>query len=285
MAGGVMTCQITGTPILKNAMAIIVRQSVYSWDKWMPISIPSYGLGNDDFMALDPMKVSRVQNDFAVRHKYSGMDEMLEEAFVHNASITHVYPDKNDGFRKLPFGIVYINDNIWKTLREDVLKTINREQWDNFNPDVESWVKHFIETIEERKKLDKLFSDHSHGHPLRKNELDDTMEGWYFYRDWYEDASIFMESWGEHRKLWSMEAYFPLAKQRALNNDVEWLTEFFTGVRELIYIQKALMMLRKDWFPQPSPQEYLIHKLQDKVAQATRRAYRDEADSRKEYGY
>ena len=67
MAGGVMTCQITGTPVCgKDTLAIIVRQGVYDWNNWIPMSIPSHGHGNDDFLALDSLEENKVNDMFAV---------------------------------------------------------------------------------------------------------------------------------------------------------------------------------------------------------------------------
>lgn len=285
MAGGVMTCQVTHTPVCnKDTMAIIVRQGVYSWDEWVPVTIPSYGRGNDDFMALDPLTPSQVQDDFAKAHNMAGMEDMLEQAFIGNNRIPKKL--KEEKLRRIPVGIVYINNELWQDIRKEVPKYMNIGR--DFNTDVDSWVSGFItfvkKKIKEREFLESMRTKETDSDLDRL--LDDAdMESWYFYHGWNEDVSRWMEQWSQHCKLFSLEAYFPIAKQRAIENDVEWLTEFFNGLLELIYIHKALSEMRHNWFPQSTMQEYNISKLHDFVAQTVRKDFRGETKKRKERGY
>lgn len=285
MAGGVMTCQVTHTPVCgKNTMAIIVRQSIYSWDDWVPMTIPSYGRGNDDFMALDGMSQSRVQNDFAWAHKIFDMSAMLDQAFIGNNRIPKKL--KEEKLQRIPVGIVYINNELWQDIRAQMPKYM--DTYRKFNTDVDSWVADFIEHVQKKIKEREFFAS------MRTEEtdtdlerfLDDAdMETWYFYHGWNEDVSRWMEQWSEHCHLFSLESYFPIAKQRAIENDVEWLTEFFNGVLELIYIHKALSEMRHNWFPQSTMQEYEVSKLHDFVAKTVRKDFRGEAAKRKERGW
>lgn len=285
MAGGVMTCQVTHTPVCnKNTMAIIVRQSVYSWDEWVPVTIPSYGRGNDDFMALDDMSQSRVQNDFAWAHKLFDMNAMLEHAFVGNNRIPKNM--KEEKLRRIPIGIVYINNDLWPELRDQIPKYM--QTYHGFTADVNSWVTSFIECIQTRVKEREFFASLRDENPSTELDkiLDDVdMESWYFYHAWNEDVSRYMEHWSQHCKLFSLESYFPIAKQRALDNDVEWLTEFFNGLLELVYIHSALAEMRHNWFPQSTMQEYSISKFHDIVAQTVRKDVRGEVKKRKERGW
>lgn len=285
MAGGVMTCQVTHTPICgKDAMAIIVRQSVYEWDKWVPVTIPSYGLGNDDFMALHSLKPSRVQDDFANVHLLVDMEAFLDEAFIGNNHLPKKL--KEEKLRGLPVGLVYINNELWQDIRAQV--PMQLQYYRDLQTDVNKWVADFIEFIQKKVKEREFLAslrDDKPSDALDRILNDHDMESWYFYHGWNEDVSRYMENWSQHCKLFSLEAYFPIAKQRALDNDVEWLTEFFNGLLELIYIYTALCDMRQNWFPQVTFQEYDICKLHDFVAQTVRKDFIAEEKERKERGY
>lgn len=192
MAGGVTTCQITRTPLCGiNAMAIVVRQSIYSWNEWKPITIPSYGRGNDDFLALDCLLNSNIQDSFAEKHGYATMADFLDEAFIINNTIPKTIVGENDEqLRNIPFGIVYINDDIWKELRQQAAGILQSETkiWDShyltFQNDIsidqpvliKTWVDNFIKCVQDQTKIDELMSKGGHG--FKKNEFDNSRETW-----------------------------------------------------------------------------------------------------------
>lgn len=280
MAGGVMTCQVTHTPVCsKDTMAVIVRQSIYDWNTWVPITIPSYGTGNDDFIALADLVQSDVQDDFAKAHNVSCMRDMLEEAFIINMTLPKTL--KEEKLCRRPVGIIYINNELWPEIRKEVPKYINTYQ--KFDTDVDSWVTSFIDTVQEETKHRQhiIFAI---GDEDMKTRYKD-MESWYFYREWNKPASNYMETWSEHCNMFSLEAYFPIAKQRAINNDVKWLTEFFNGLLELIYIHNALGEMRHNWFPQVTWQEYDISEFHDFIARTIRKDFRAEKEKNKYRGW
>lgn len=293
MAGGVMTCQITGTPICgKDAMAIIVRQGVSDWARWMPMTIPSHGGGNDDFMALDPLEPSLANDMFAETHGYENMGAMLDDAFVINNRLPktfEAYGDTAERLSNCPFGIVYINKNLWPEIKEQVEKNKD-DKWIVEENDPAVWAKNMIEMFAKKKKDVEGAEWES---TYRKENSDVNWETWYFNKKWDTSndgwnrdlITWFLNHWSEHCDKYSIEAYYPVAKKLAEDGNLDELTKFFEGVVDLLYISMALSLSRNNWIPKPSPQEYEVMPMQDFLAQMLRKEVRREKAERKEQGY
>lgn len=271
MAGGVMTCQITGTPVCgKDTLAIIVRQSVYYWNEWVPMSIPSHGCGNDDFLALDPLEENKVNDMFAVSHGYDDMEAMLDDAFIMNNRLpdaVHSF-DKETKLPRLPFGIIYINKEHWGAIKEKIMKDSKKKyaDWCPNENSAKEWAKSFLDMVIKKNKPSlKEYEDN-----YRKEKSETNWDIWTFNKDWdTEDRCIvthYMDHWSEHCDKYSIETYYPIARQLADNNDLDGLVQLFEGIVELMFISRALMCTRENWFPKPSPQEYELFDMQVFVA-------------------
>jgi len=281
MAGGVQTCQLTQMPLCNTSiMAIMVRQSVYYIDDWMPMTIPSFGRGNDDFMALDPLVPSVVQDEFAHLHNLDGMEELLSEGFTGGNYLPRNM--KEERLRGIPVGLVYVDVEMWEELRKKVIKNLHPSMdWIHPKNAATDWAASFMMAVERHAESE-----------ARDIRLDFTPrsivdEGWNFFNDWgkiskYSSVSQWLSSWSEHQTLFSLESYLPLAVKYAKaaiaapesGPDLANLIEFFEGVETLMLLSKAIYALRQDWKPKSTMQEYDISPVQDEVARLIRKKYR-----------
>lgn len=269
-------------------MAIPVRQSVYHRDQWMPIAIPSFGRGNDDFMALDPIMSSVIQDEFAICHRIDNMEALLEETFV----IGNTLPDdiKEKRLRNIPVGLIYIDMEMWKSLRPKIIKSLySFMDWTPQERAGEEWAASFINAVQEQDKSSEMFVRAGlDPHPLNGFKHD-ILSKWGQVSK-HSTISDWISSWSEHCTLFSLDAYFPVALKYArevlIGNEagpsLANLVEFFDGVETLMLLNKAFQMLRQDWAPKSMIQEYNISPLHDEVAKLVRKKYRAEAVRRKE---
>jgi len=231
---------------------------------------------------------SNIQDEFAKQHGYAGMADLLDEAFILNNTLPNTLNEEK--LRNLPYGIVYINADIWGKLRQkaaDILR-VNTMAWARlrlpFKDDiaidqvtlVNTWVENFIICIEEKVKMDKLMSISGHG--FKTDDFDTSRELWIRHDSWCSYATRVLSNWSEFCKLYSLESYFSIAKKQALNNDKQGLVEFFNGLFELLLINMALWKVRENWCPKPSPQDYSISSFHDDMAAEVAKRFLNERD-------
>ena len=263
MAGGIQTCQLSNLPIScgEPALAVIVRQSVYSHDKWVPATAVLRGTGNDDFVALDDLQVSALDDLAAVQNGCSSMETMLESAFIGNASCRPVcYLEA--ARPKTPLGIVYIRDDVWQRVLSLYLKSARSPTDPNDAALLLQAAKMTVADLDRSAKYREDTEDtppttwHSIGYSiealLEQENLPDSLAR----------SVRVLDSHSEHSFGYSLNDYVPgLCRMIREGQDQEsQITGALRSLLETVALDHILTLARSSWIPiQNSIQDYDIH--------------------------